>query len=233
VKHLQVTGSEDDLPPVPAGVVGAGADADITGSTDIAAPQRPQEDGWSSEDWLAYRDERAAIAEHDGKLPRPQAEVRAFQSCIAEWLDQHPAFSSPEAGCACLWCHRPDDSLLPVGLGSGPERTWLHRDCIPTWRSARMDAAAEALRAMGITSKGSPARTAHEVPDAQRHLQIGSCPSPCTMPALPTLEGDISASYRRADGATMQGREAQQGRPATGARPNRVRCEPGWASDAD
>ena len=106
---------------------------------------------WSAEDWLTHFDERSAIAEYDGKLDRPAAEALAFRCCIGEWLDRNPVSSSPEAGCAaCGAMDRPGDDLLPVGLGSGLERTWLHRDCVPAWRAARLAEAARALASMGI-----------------------------------------------------------------------------------
>ena len=37
-----------------------------------------------AEDWYAFFDERAAIAEFDGGLPRREAEVRAFRACVVE-----------------------------------------------------------------------------------------------------------------------------------------------------
>jgi hypothetical protein len=130
--------------------------APIIAAADITALRRSQGDEWSTKGWRAYRDERAGIAERDGKLPRPQAEERAYQACLAEYLDQHPMSSKADDGCViCGTADRPNDDLLPVGLGSGEERVWLHRDCVPAWRAARIDAAAEGLRVMGITSKGS------------------------------------------------------------------------------
>ncbi len=51
---------------------------------------RPAEDGWSAEDWHVFFDERAGIAEFDGKLPRGQAEARAFACCAEEWLNRNP-----------------------------------------------------------------------------------------------------------------------------------------------
>jgi hypothetical protein len=44
-----------------------------------------------STDWQVYFDERAGIAEFDGKLPRLDAEARAFACCVAEWLTRDPA----------------------------------------------------------------------------------------------------------------------------------------------
>jgi len=43
---------------------------------------------WTSEDWRLDFDERAAIAEFEGALPRDQAEALAFAGCVAEGLSQ-------------------------------------------------------------------------------------------------------------------------------------------------
>ena len=39
---------------------------------------------WSAEDWRAFFDERAGIAEFDGGLSRTEAEAGAFTHCVAE-----------------------------------------------------------------------------------------------------------------------------------------------------
>jgi hypothetical protein len=131
----------------------ASGSADNIGSAaaDITALRRSQGDEWSTKDWRAFFDERVGIAEFDGGLPRPQAEGRAYKACLAEWLDQHPVSSKVDDGCrVCGATDRPNDSLLPIGLGSGLERTWLHRDCVPAWRAARMAEAVAALAKLGV-----------------------------------------------------------------------------------
>jgi hypothetical protein len=60
---------------------------------EIVALLRPGRDGWSAEDWQAYFDERAGIAEFDGHLPRPKAETRAFECCVVEWMNRNPVRS--------------------------------------------------------------------------------------------------------------------------------------------
>ena len=70
---------------------------------EIVALLRPGRDGWSAEDWQVYFDERAGIAEFDGGLPRAEAEARAFECCVVEWLNQHPAPSPPGS---CRWSAR-------------------------------------------------------------------------------------------------------------------------------
>ena len=48
---------------------------------DILRLLRPANDGWSPDDWQVFFDERAAILEFDGGLPRAEAEARAFACC--------------------------------------------------------------------------------------------------------------------------------------------------------
>ncbi len=43
-----------------------------------------------AEDWRALFDERAGIAEHNGGLARADAERRAFECCVMEWLWRNP-----------------------------------------------------------------------------------------------------------------------------------------------
>src|SRR5262245_49665876 len=56
----------------------------------IVALLRLSDDGWAAEDWQVFFDERAGIAEFDGRLPREEAEARAFESCVVEWMNRHP-----------------------------------------------------------------------------------------------------------------------------------------------
>jgi hypothetical protein len=123
-------------------------------STSGVAPLRIERD-WSDEDWRAFFDERAGIAEFDGGLPREQAEVRAFTCCVAEWLNRNPVRSSPGS---CLRCGKAEldhDPLLPFGT----ERTghaWLHSRCWEAWFAARQVEAVAALEAMRIATSGFP-----------------------------------------------------------------------------
>jgi hypothetical protein len=115
----------------------------------IVALLRPGRDGWSAEDWRAYFDERAGIAEFDGGLPRPEAENRAFECCVVEWLNRNFERSPP--GC-CLACGGGDhahDALLPHGI-EPTGHVWLHSRCWPSWRTARKAEAVIALAEMGI-----------------------------------------------------------------------------------
>ena len=57
-------------------------------------------DAWSIGDWRTLFAERAAVAEFDGGLPRPDAEAQAFACCVVEWLNRNPA-RSPPGRCRC------------------------------------------------------------------------------------------------------------------------------------
>ena len=114
------------------------------------------EDGiWAAQDWRAYYDERAGIAEHDGGLSREDAEAQAFSDCVAEWRDQNPLRSSREW---CALCGRPDDvgeHLMPVGIEpKGP--TWLHAACWEACVAEQRAHAVAALAEIGIV-EGSAA----------------------------------------------------------------------------
>jgi hypothetical protein len=103
---------------------------------EIVARLRPGRDGWSAEDWQAYFDERAGIAEFDGGLPRSEAETRAFECCVAEWLNRNPACSSHGRCLECGGREEKWDKLLPYG--SEPTgHAWLHSRCWEIWRGKR------------------------------------------------------------------------------------------------
>jgi hypothetical protein len=74
---------------------------------------------------------------------------RAFEFCIVEWLNQHPAPSPPGR---CGWCGRPESPgavVVPFGAEPGTH-AWLHSECWPAWYAARKAEAIAALIAMGI-----------------------------------------------------------------------------------
>jgi hypothetical protein len=114
----------------------------------ILALLRPGDDGWSAEDWRAFFDERAGIAEFDGGLPRDRAEARAFACCVAEWLNRNPVSPALYRCVNGAGDERHDPLLL-----FGTEMTghaWLHSRCSSARRSARKADAIAALEAMGI-----------------------------------------------------------------------------------
>ena len=84
--------------------------------TDILTMLRSGIDGWSIEDWKAYFEERAGIAEFDGALPRLQAEERAFACCVVEWLNRNSVSSMPGHCLGCGGDYHVHDPLLPYGI---------------------------------------------------------------------------------------------------------------------
>jgi hypothetical protein len=96
----------------------------------IVTMLRPGCDGWSADDWFAFFDERAGIAEFDGGLTRPEAEARAFECCIVEWLNRNAMHSPPGQCLGCGGCEYAHDPLLPYGIESFGQM-WLHSRCWP------------------------------------------------------------------------------------------------------
>jgi hypothetical protein len=117
--------------------------------SEIVALLRQGRNGWSREDWQVFFEERAGIAEFEGGLARPKAEVRAFDCCIVEWLRRNFVRSPPERCLACGGGDHPYDALLPHGF-EPTGHAWLHLRCWPAWRAARRAEAVAALEAMGI-----------------------------------------------------------------------------------
>jgi hypothetical protein len=115
----------------------------------ILAILRPGRDGWSAEDWHVFFDERASIAEFDGRVPRSDAEARAFACCIVEWLNRNPVRSPPGRCLGCGDHEHGHDPLLPYGV-EPTGYAWLHSRCWEAWYAARKREAVAALKAMGI-----------------------------------------------------------------------------------
>jgi hypothetical protein len=108
------------------------------------------DDGWSAEDWQVFFNEQADIAGR--RLPRREAEARAFACCVAEWLNRNPMRSSPEC---CLGCGGDDhasDPLLPCGVESAGH-AWLHSRCWKAWYAGRKVEAVAELAARGIAPR--------------------------------------------------------------------------------
>jgi hypothetical protein len=116
---------------------------------EVVAMLRSGRDGWSAEDWRSFFEERSAIAEVDGGLPRTEADAQAVACCIVEWLNRNPTPSAPGR---CAWCGRAesrDSVVLPYGTEPGTH-IWLHTECWPAWQDKRRSQASEALARMGI-----------------------------------------------------------------------------------
>ena len=117
------------------GHIDAGSDRTDTGS-------------WCAQDWTYHYEERAAIVEHDGELPRHAAERMALADTINHWLVQHPP-EPTDGGSGCVHCGADlGEDGVPVLAGGG--HTWLHSACHQPWLADRRRLAAEALRILGI-----------------------------------------------------------------------------------
>ena len=92
----------------------------------IVALLRPGRDGWSAEDWQAYFDERAGVAEFAGGLSRAEAEAHALDGCGE--------------------VEQPHDPLQPFGLKQ-TGCVWLHLSCWPAWHANR---SADAVAALSV-----------------------------------------------------------------------------------
>jgi hypothetical protein len=116
---------------------------------EVVAMLRSGRDGWSAENWRLFFEERAAIAEFAGGLPRTEADAQAVACCIVEWLNRNP---SPSAPGRCAWCGQAESNdavVLPYGVEPGTH-IWLHAECWPAWQDTRRSQAREALARMGI-----------------------------------------------------------------------------------
>lgn len=117
---------------------------------EIVALLTSNADDWSAEDWRAFFDERAGIAEFDAGLPRGDAEARALECCVDEWLNRNPEPSEPGR---CAWCGRAESSgcaVIPFGTATHGH-TWLHPQCWNAWHRNRRERARKVLDRHGLT----------------------------------------------------------------------------------
>ena len=115
----------------------------------VIALLRDEQEGWSADDWLAFFDERAGIAEFDGGLLRPEAEALAFACCLSEWLNRNPVHSPPGRCLGCGADEQDDDPVLPFA-SEARGHAWLHARCWSAWHARRKAKAVAALVSMGI-----------------------------------------------------------------------------------
>jgi hypothetical protein len=113
--------------------------------TDILAALAPHADRVDP-----WGDERR---EPDGKPTRYDVKDRSFESFVVEWLNQHPAPSTPGR---CVWCGNPETAgTIVLPFGTEPEsHTWLHAECWTDWHRARKVEAIAALKVQGIEATG-------------------------------------------------------------------------------
>jgi hypothetical protein len=111
---------------------------------EIVVLLRSGRDGWSGEDWQVYFDERAGMAEFDSGLSPREAEARALECCVVEWLNRHPVCSPPGRCLGCGGNENTIDLLLPYGA-EPTGHAWLHSRCWAAWQANRKATATAAL----------------------------------------------------------------------------------------
>ena len=116
--------------------------------TEIIALLRLADDGWSALDWLTFFGERARMAAAHG-LTGIEADARAFDCCVVEWLNRNPV-RRPSSRClGCGQAEHSRDPLLPFGT-EPTGHAWLHSRCWPAWHESRKAEAMVALAILGI-----------------------------------------------------------------------------------
>jgi hypothetical protein len=102
----------------------------------------------SYKEWRETFEERFAVAMIDGEQPEPEARRIAFASCLARWLDMHPATSEPDR---CAWCGKAETPGNVVPFSAEPAgHVWLHHRCWQPWFAQRQEQAAAALASLGV-----------------------------------------------------------------------------------
>jgi hypothetical protein len=116
---------------------------------EIVALLGADHDAWTVEDWKAFYDERAGIAEFDGGQSREQAQAMAFESCVVEWMNRHLCRTDPGRCAACGEPDREGRTVVPFGTESHGH-AWLHPECWKEWHRERQAHARQALAATGL-----------------------------------------------------------------------------------
>jgi len=105
---------------------------------------------WGPADWLAYFNERAGIAEHEGSKPRSDAEHDAFEHCVARWLAASPPAVPDQYKCLHCGVETASTNSIALALSDGDRRAWLHQSCHERFVVARRADAEGALSLFGI-----------------------------------------------------------------------------------
>ncbi len=104
---------------------------------------------WDADDWRGFFEERASIAEHDGGVSRAEAEARAFDCCVAQWMAYNPPAANGPDRCAHCGGAMADNEALPFLSGAG-RHVWMHGRCHAPWMKRRRAEAEAALAALGV-----------------------------------------------------------------------------------
>jgi hypothetical protein len=101
--------------------------------------------------WRAVFEDKVALGQQHSGLSRGEAEVRAVDPCIVEWLNRHPTRSSPDWCCWCGGMEREGNVLLPFGVES-TGHAWLHSACWRPWYERRKAEAVAVLSLIGVAA---------------------------------------------------------------------------------
>ncbi len=115
----------------------------------LAVASEP-EPSWTADDWRSFFDERAGIAEFDGGLSRPEAEVIAYEGCLSHWQNIIRIDHADDHLCPCCGKQIDEGAAIPVLRPMGGH-LWLHHGCHARWLLRRRAAAKATLAALGIS----------------------------------------------------------------------------------
>ena len=105
---------------------------------------------WRKEQWKEFFNQRADIAQFNGKLGRGEAEEIAFFYCVDQWYKLNPC---PSKLGSCAHCNKTTGMHLPYLTSQtclGSVHTWLHKDCSYEWHKNRKNKAFQVLNSIGL-----------------------------------------------------------------------------------
>jgi hypothetical protein len=94
---------------------------------------------------------------------------------VAEWLNQHPAPSTPDR---CAWCGKDESPVVPFGAGPGTH-AWLHSECWSAWHQARR------AHAIAVLERSAP---------RNEHPAVVTCP-PMSNPTDQNVTENANKSF--------------------------------------
>jgi hypothetical protein len=148
--ELQAVGADVAIR-APDGVSPAVLEVIRSHRAEIVALLTPGPGGMTREDWIVLFEERAAILEYKGGLPRHEAERMAFDYTLVAWRDRVSAVRTVGFCAHCGRHGEPGMPLVPYGtLETGT--TVLHTSCWPAWNVERNRQGTTFLNSLDITA---------------------------------------------------------------------------------
>lgn len=111
------------------------------------APRSRSSQTWTTQDFIDYYEERAAVRQFDGGQSKAEAEAAALTDTIAQWLAMHPLIPDGMATC-CRQCAK---AIGPHALAvlAPPGHVWVCNElCHAALLEARKAEALAAVAAM-------------------------------------------------------------------------------------